>query len=75
MSEVLETPVDKEQLALLHDIYAVTHQVLTQKCMFHAEEFEFIGKVVAFHKENMLQIRKKLEELEPKKEVNDGEAH
>lgn len=66
-----------DNLKLLHDIYAVTHQILTQKCTFHAEEFEFVGKVVEFHKNQMLTIRKQIEELEGSAEVKveDGETH
>lgn len=66
--------VDLESLKLLYDYYAVTHQVLTQKCTFHVEEFDFIGKVVKFHESQMLELRSRIVALEPKKEELDGSS-
>lgn len=73
-----EKKVSLEDLKLIHDIYAVTHQILTQKCMFHAEEFEFVGKTVEFYKKQIATVREqieKLEELEKQavEEAKDGE--
>jgi len=63
-----------EDLKLIHDIYAVTHQVLTQKATFHHEEFEFIGKMVEFYKQQIATLRTQIEELEEKakEEEQDG---
>lgn len=58
--------VDTQKLKKLHDIYAVTHQVLTQKCTFYSEEFEFTLEMINFYKAQIKIIRDEIELREPK---------
>jgi hypothetical protein len=53
-----------DELKKLHDIYAVTHQVLTQKATFHHEEFEFIDTMVKFYKEQIVKLKEEILEKE-----------
>ena len=53
-----------DELKKLHDIYAVTHQVLTQKATFHHEEFEFIDTMVKFYQEQIKKLREEIQEME-----------
>lgn len=67
-----------DELKLIHDIYAVTHQILTQKCTFHHEEFDFVKTTIEFYKQQLASVREQIEKLEEVEkqaieEVKDGE--
>lgn len=63
----METP-DINNLKSVHDIYCTTVQILEQRVKFFVEEFEAVDKMVKFYKLQIEELRKQIEQLEPKKE-------
>lgn len=57
-----------DNLKKVHDFYATTIQILTQRVQFYAEEFDAVKAMLEFYHLQLLEIKKQIAELEPKSE-------
>lgn len=51
-----------DQLKSVHDLYATTVQILTQRVQFYAEEFDGVNKLIQFYLEQMKELKAKIGE-------------
>lgn len=64
-----------QKLKEAHDYYVTTVEILSQRIQFYAEEFDAVKNMIAFFKQMAMDLRLKIQSMEPTKEAIDGQEN